>query len=171
MSLDRYIAGAPNNALPLHCVELSHPGWAGAHRRVAQARDFVLTLEATAPLDAGAAVTFQGWDEAGNWESPFAKLDDGGVVTRSLRISDVDRTLLAQVDAVRDSEDPILCVIRFYTSDALTVPKIVNRFEMYDWTYGGGELGGSVRTLDLSNMRWPRDRHTDANTPGYRGRW
>lgn len=165
MSLNRYIASAPTGALPLHCLQLSHPDWPSVHRRVSQPDDYELTLETAA------VVTFQGWKAVGNWESPFPKLDDAGVVTRSLRVSDVHHELRDQLREVRDSEDPVSCVIRFYTSDDLTAPKIVSEYQVYDWRYAGGELSISVRSLNLTEMRWPRDRHTDANTPGWRGRW
>ena len=171
MPLDRYIASAPADVLPLHCIELSHTDWAGPHRRVSQPDNYVLTLEATAPVNPGAAVTFYGWLAAGNWLAAMPSLDDSGIVTRNVAIDDVENELLALVEAVRDSDIAILCVYRFYTSDDLAVPKIVNRFEVGDCSFEDGTMSLTVRTLDLGNMRWPRARHTDENTPGYRGRW
>ena len=173
MTLARYAASAPTDALPLHCLELSHPDWPAVLRRVAQPDDWEVTLE-TAEV-----VTFPGWltesedDEAsGQWEGAWPTMDDGGIVTRSLKLGDVERKLMALIESVRDSDEAVVCIYRFYTSNDLAVPKMVHRYQIGgECSYAGGVVSLSARTLDMGNMRWPRAHHTDANTPGWRGRW
>lgn len=172
MTLSRYIASAPAEVLGLHCLELSHSDWPQVQRRVAQPDDWEVTLETAA------VVTFPGWNTPGDeenttgqWRAAWPDIDDSGIVTRALEMEDVDKHLMRLIDSVRDSDEPIVYVYRFYTSDDLSAPKIVHQYEAADIQYESGTVGINVRTLDMGNMRWPRARHTDANTPGWRGRW
>lgn len=173
MTLSRYLASAPTDALPLHCLELSHPDWAEVQRRVAQPDDYEVTLETAA------VVTFPGWltemvgddETSGQWRGAWPTMDDSGIVTRSIEIGDVRRKLMKLIESVLDSDDSITCIYRFYTSDDLAVPKIVSKYQVGDVSHDGGITSMTVQTQDLGNMRWPRARHTDENTPGWRGRW
>ncbi|MCX7062856.1 MAG: hypothetical protein NTZ11_18465 [Gammaproteobacteria bacterium] len=163
-ALRRYTASVPYDALPYVCLEISHPDWSAAVRRVMQPDAVTVAVE-------GVLTMFSGWNTAGAWASRYPATDDTGRAIRNVDVDDVDNALLRQIEAVAESDAPVTVRVWKYISTDTGTPLLSERYQLQQWEPGDdGVLSLRCVSRDLSVLADPFIRHTRGNTPGLRGR-
>lgn len=164
MSLPRYSASVPLGTLPYACLEVSHPAWAAALRRVIQPEPVTVTID-------GTPTVFAGWDGEGTWISDYPSTDDTGRARRTVQVDDIDNALLLQIEAVTESEDPVSVRLWLFLSTDTATPVLAERYTMQSCAPNDdGTLTLQCVSRDLSVLADPFIRHTRSNAPGLRGR-
>ena len=112
-------ASAPANLIIYHTIELWHPAFTGPIRVVRDYTDLVATLESTAPRNPSTAVTFVGF----NFEFTKPEVSSTGVPQVSLTIDNVDRSIVANIEAALSTTDLVTVIYREFLSSDLTAPQ------------------------------------------------
>lgn len=118
--LREYYFSAPPQAVFLDTLELRHPAFDQPARIVNDLNDFVATLEADAPANAGQEVTFIG--------CPFEALPpestDQGLPQCTLQIMNVTKLLMPQMAAAIAVSAPVEISFRQYLADDPSEPQL-----------------------------------------------
>lgn len=112
-------ASAPSNVVIYHTLELFHPAFSSPIRVVRDYYDLTATLEATAPHNPGATVTFVGF----NFDFTRPEVSPDGVPQITITLDNVDRAIVANVEAALTTTDLVTVTYREYLSSDLTVPQ------------------------------------------------
>lgn len=113
------MASAPAAALILHTLEFRHPSFTTPIRVVRDRRDWTLSLEAGAPVDPGAAVTFVGFG------FDFSLPDKTMAASPDIEVSidNVQRWIIGYMDLAAQSSDLIEMTYRAYLADDPSGPQ------------------------------------------------
>lgn len=111
-------ASAPANVVIYHTLELRHPAFSSPIRVVRDYADLTATLEATAPVDPSTAVTFTRF--AFDFTKP--EVSSVGVPQITITMDNVDRAIVANIEAALTTTDLVQVTYREYLSSDLTVP-------------------------------------------------
>ena len=114
-------ATAPAGEVILHTLEFRHPSFTVPLRVVNDQKDFVGTLEATAPIDAGLAVTFVAF--AFELIPPEVE-STGSIPEITITIDNVSRDILGYMELAANSADLIEVTYRPYLSTDPTEPQM-----------------------------------------------
>ena len=117
-AIQEAFASAPADVIVYHTLELRHPAFSAPIRVVRDWADLDAYLEATAPEDAGSEVTFTRF--AFDFVKP--ELSSDGVPQMTIEIDNVDRSIVANLEAALETTDRITVIYREYTSDDLSAP-------------------------------------------------
>ena len=112
-------AAAPDNVIIYHTLEFRHPSFTTPIRVVRDYTDLTATLEASAPVDAGQAVTFVRF--AFNLVKP--EVSATGVPQCTIEIDNVSRDIVANIEASLSSTSPISVTYREFISSDLSGPQ------------------------------------------------
>lgn len=169
-ALKEAYASNPVGQVIIETLEFRHPSFTdelgnpSAFRIVNQHLDVIATLEITAPVQAGQAVTFQAF--AFDVDLPGFK--EGDVPQLSITIDNVGRELTQQLEAATTSQEPIVVTYRPYLLTDLTGPQMDPPIEMV--------VVGATATLttiqftasmdSVNNVAFPRRQYTAADFPG-----
>ena len=151
----------------LRCSEFIDPatGLLYAPRIVNDHADLVARLEATAPVDAGAYVTFTALpvEVSGPDES-----DSGQVPAFSVAIDGVSGLLAQQLDRAVQTLALVSITERIYASDDLTGPAVtpVLTMTLRDVVVTATRVTGKAVFYDPSNRGFPRQEYTADLYPG-----
>jgi len=112
-------AAAPANVVIYHTLELRHPAFSSPIRVVRDYVDLTATLESNAPVDAGALVTFV------RFVFDFTKpeVSSLGVPQITITMDNVDRAIVANIEAALITTDLVQVTYREYLSTDLTQPQ------------------------------------------------
>ena len=102
-----------------HTLELRHAAFSSPIRVVRDNASLVATLEASAPSQAGQAVTFVGF--AFDFTKP--EVSASGVPSITIEIDNVDRSIVANIEAAMASTSLVTCIYREYISTDLSGPQ------------------------------------------------
>jgi hypothetical protein len=118
-ALKEAYASAPVNVVIYHTLELWHPAFSAPIRVVRDHAALTATLEATAPRDPGAAVLFAAF--AFNFTKP--EVSPNGVPQVTIEIDNVDRVIVANIEAAMGTTDLVQVIYREFLSSDLTAPQ------------------------------------------------
>lgn len=169
------IATARVDRVMLATYELRHPAFEDengdlyAIRIVNDHADLVAKLEATAPVDAGQAVTFtalpvrvSGPDESESGQTPaFTFAIDG-----------VSQLLVQQLDLALATLVPVSVTERIYASDDLSAPAVtpVLTMTLRDVVATDTQVTAKAVFYDPSNQGFPGQEYTSVQHPGLSAR-
>lgn len=164
-------ASAPESAIILDTLELRHPlfvdgsGNPTAARIVNDHTPLVATLEATAPINGGAAVTFQ--------PVPFefmrmGETESGAALDFTVEVSNVARLLIPYLDLTKGSQELMTLTWRQYLADDLTTPHILPPVTLTCKQASATMSSIRVRASfsELINRRFPAREYTAKSHPG-----
>jgi hypothetical protein len=112
-------ASAPANVVIYHTLELYHPNFTVPIRVVRDYANLVATLEATAPRDAGLSVTFIAF----NFDFVKPEITPNGLPQITITMDNVDRSIVANIEAAMTSTGLITVIYREFISTNLTTPQ------------------------------------------------
>jgi hypothetical protein len=112
-------ASAPANVVIYHTLELRHPAFTTPIRVVRDFTDLTATLEATAPANPGAAVLFIAFA----FEFSKPEVSSSGVPQITISLDNVDRAIVANIEAAMGSTDLVQVTYREFLSTDLSVPQ------------------------------------------------
>lgn len=118
-ALKEAYASAPVGVISYFTMELRHSLLAEPIRVVRDNADLVAYLEADAPLNPGEEVTFQGFA----FDLVRPEVSPGGLPQMSLEIDNVDRSIVASIEAVLGSTELLKATFREYLNTDLSAPQ------------------------------------------------
>ena len=113
-------ASAPTNEVILHTLEFRHPNFTQPLRVVNDHADLNATLEANAPEDPGAEVTFVAF----SFRFKLPDVQKTGMPEIEIEIDNVSREVLAYVDQAANSADLIEVTYRPYLASDTSGPQM-----------------------------------------------
>ncbi|MCW2315318.1 hypothetical protein M2322_000852 [Rhodoblastus acidophilus] len=163
------MACAPANLVAKEALEFIHPAFIDTNgnqisvRALNDTQDRAITLEATAPLNAGQSVIFSAIPFVFGWPGQA----EGQASSLTIRIDNIGREMMPYLDAAAVTQDPLICVVRLVTinTDTGTVTYGGVAYQLYirDVTVTEDALEGQASGADLANlqtMRLPYDLET-----------
>lgn len=118
-ALQEAYASAPVDDIVYHTLEIRHPDFAAPIRVVRDHADLDATLEASAPEDASTEVTFTRF--AFDFVRP--EMSSAGVPQMTIEIDNVDRSIVANIEAAMASTERITVIYREFLSGDLSAPQ------------------------------------------------
>lgn len=157
-------AAAPSNLVIYHTLELNHPAFTAPIRVVRDWADLTATLEASAPVDAGSEVTFVGF--AFDFTRP--EISTTGVPRMAIEIDNVDRAIVANLEAALTTTDMVTAIYREYLSSDLTGPQNDPPIHMtiISVTADVFRVKAVAGFPDLINRRFPSIAYDSETFPG-----
>lgn len=157
-------ASAPSNTIIYHTLELRHPAFTSPIRVVRDYTDLTATLEATAPSNPGAQVTFVAF----NFDFTKPEVSTTGVPQISIEIDNVDRSIVANVEAALTTMDLVQATYREYISTDLTGPQNDPPIHMtiMSITADVFRVKAVAGFPDLINRRFPTMEYDSETFPG-----
>ncbi len=157
-------ASAPSNVVIYHTLELRHPAFTTPIRVVRDYEDLVATLEASAPVDPSTAVTFIRF--AFDFTKP--EVSASGVPQLTIEIDNVDRTIIANIEAAMTTSDMVQATYREYLSSDLTSPQNDPPIHMTIMSISADvfKVKATAGFPDLMNRRFPTDEYSSEVYPG-----
>lgn len=157
-------ASAPSNVIIYHTLELRHSAFSAPIRVVRDYADLTATLEATAPANPGASVTFVKF----NFDFTKPEISTTGVPQMSIEIDNVDRSIVANIEAALTTTDLVQATYREYISSDLTGPQNDPPIHMTVMSIQADVF--RVRAVagfpDLINRRFPTLEYDSETFPG-----
>jgi hypothetical protein len=157
-------ASAPANVVIYHTLELRHPAFTAPIRVVRDYEDLTATLEATAPANPGASVTFTRF--AFDFTKP--EVSASGVPQMSIEIDNVDRSIVANIEAALGTADLVTATYREYISSDLTAPQNDPPIHMTIMSINATvfRVKAVAGFPDLMNRRFPTTEYDSETFPG-----
>lgn len=118
LALKEAYASAPSNVIIYHTMELRHPAFSTPVRVVRDYSDLTATLESTAPVDPSTAVTFIRF--AFDFTKP--EVSATGVPQITITMDNVDRAIVANIEAAMATTDLVEVTYREFLSTDLSTP-------------------------------------------------
>ena len=157
-------AAAPSNIVIYHTLELRHPAFTTPIRVVRDWADLTATLEATAPVDAGTAVTFT------RFVFDFTKPEVSavGVPQITITMDNVDRSIVANIEAAMTTTDLVQVTYREYLSSDLSGPQNNPPLSMtiMSVTADVFKVTATAGFPNLMNRRFPSTEYSTEIFPG-----
>ena len=113
------MASAPANIILYHTMELWHPAFSTPIRVVRNYEDLTATLESTAPRNASQEVTFIAF----NFDFTKPEVTSEGVPQITITMDNVDRSIVANIEAALGSTDLVSVIYREFISTDLSTPQ------------------------------------------------
>lgn len=157
-------ATAPSDEVIYHTLELRHPAFSQPIRVVRDHDDLTAFLEATAPEDPGAEVTFVGF--AFDFKKP--ELGTDGVPQLTIEMDNVSRDIVANVELAMTTSDLIKATYREYIASDLAGPQNDPPMHMTIRTINADvfRVRATAGFGDFANKLWPRELYTSERFPG-----
>jgi len=157
-------ASAPAGVVIHHTLELWHPAFTQPIRVVRDYADLTATLEATAPRDPGAAVTFVAF--AFDFTKP--EVSSSGVPQITITMDNVDRAIVANVEAALASTELVSVIYREFISTDLSAPQNNPPLQMtiLSVTADVFKVTATAGFTDLQNRRFPTLEYSAEVFPG-----
>jgi hypothetical protein len=147
-------ASCPPSARVYHTLEIWQASFAQAARVVANVGDdMVLGIEASAPRNGGAMVTFT----ACPFQADYPEQRDGQPPSSKIKIDNVNRELVPSIRAALGVRQYIQILYREYLGSDPTQPAYGPvEFELRNVQMVGASLTGTAMVRNLQNKRFPR---------------
>jgi len=157
-------ASAPAGVVIYHTLELRHPAFTAPIRVVRDYVNLTARLEASAPLDPGAMVTFIAF--AFDFTKP--EVSASGVPQIQIQIDNVDRSIVANIEAAMAGTDLVECTYREFISTDLSAPQNDPPLSMTILTVTADVFRVSCTAgyPNLMNYRFPRLEYDTETFPG-----
>jgi hypothetical protein len=163
-ALKEAYASAPSNVVIHHTLELRHPAFTSPIRVVRDYEDLTATLEASAPANPGASVTFVRF--AFDFTKP--EISPNGVPQLTIEIDNVDRSIVANIEAAMTTADMVQATYREYLSSDLTAPQNDPPIHMTIMSISVDvfKVHATAGFPDLINRRFPTTEYDAETFPG-----
>ncbi len=157
-------ASAPSDLIIYHTLELRHPAFTAPIRVVRDYADLTATLEATAPANPGASVTFIAF----NFDFTKPEIGTTGVPQINIEIDNVDRAIVANIEAALTTMDLVQATYREYLSSDLAGPQNDPPIHMtiLSITADVFRVKAVAGFPDLLNRRFPTLEYDSETFPG-----
>ena len=157
-------AAAPANLVIYHTLEINHPAFATPIRVVRDYADLTCILEESAPVDAGASVTFARF--AFDFVRP--EVSTTGVPQMTIEIDNVDRSIVASLEQAISTPDLVTVIYREYISSDLSGPQNDPPLymNMLSVTADVFRVKATCGFPNLVNHRFPTTAYTATVFPG-----
>lgn len=157
-------AHAPADDVVYQTLELWHPDFSVPVRVVHNPSDVDATIEATAPRNPSATVTFTAF--AFRFVRP--EIGPNGSPQCTIEIDNVSRDLVAAIESSMGSRDPITILYREYLASDLSTPQNNPPIELTvrTITVDVFTVRATAGFADLTNRRFPRKEYTADRFPG-----
>ncbi len=148
----------------IETLEFHHTAFTTPERIVHQPKDYVLTLEATAPVNPSTAVTFT----ACPFDIRRPQKGDRGHQQLTIIIPNIDRRLTNQMDRARSTGGPIDCFWRTYALTQTSAPILdpPPNFEVKHGSITPFDIQLQATFFDFLNDRFPGFLYTSSYVPG-----
>lgn len=165
-------ASAPETEILLDTLEFRHPAFVDpvtgdpiGLRAVNDHTELSAFLEADAPLDAGAEVTF--YPVAFKFSRP-SESNSSNAPELQLQVDNAARILVPYLDLARSSRSSILVTWRQYLASDLTTPHMLPPLTMTlkSVVADMNTVSASAGFADLTNRRFPAIEYTSLKFPG-----
>lgn len=163
-ALEEAYASAPSGVVIYHTLEFRHAAFSQPIRVVHGHQDITATLEATAPLNPGQAVTFSAF----SFEFQLPEIADGGSPELEIIIDAVSREIVSQVEAAMAYATKISVTYRPYLSTDLTAPHMDPVWHMTVREIEADVFRIKARASfgELINRQFPGENYTAVRFPG-----
>ncbi|MFH2082065.1 MAG: DUF1833 family protein [Pseudomonadota bacterium] len=163
-ALKEAYASAPSDEVIYHTLEFRHAAFSQPIRVVRDNADLTARLEATAPVDAGAEVTFVGFA----FDLVRPEMSAAGVPQCTIEIDNVSREILANVELAMTSIDPIEVTYREYLASDLLGPQNdpPMTLEIVSITADVFRVRATASFTNIGNTRFPGEDYTTDRFPG-----
>lgn len=157
-------ASAPAGVVIYHTIELRHPAFTSPIRVVRDYVDLVATLEATAPANPSTAVTFVAF----NFDFTKPEVSPNNVPQITITIDNVDRSIVANIEAAMTTTDLVQVTYREYISTDLSAPQNNPPLNMTIMTVSATvfQVTATAGFPDLMNRRFPTTEYDAEVFPG-----
>jgi hypothetical protein len=157
-------ASAPADQVVFHTLELRHPAFTSPIRVVRDWADLTCTLEADAPANPGEEVTFIRF--AFDFTKP--EVSASGVPQLTIEIDNVDRSIVANIEAALSTTDMVQATYREYLSSDLSAPQNDPPIHMtiISVTANVFRVKAVAGFPDLMNRRFPTTEFDSETFPG-----
>ena len=163
-------AHAPSEAIILHTLEIRHPDFRNengnptAIRVVRDQIDLQARLEADAPMDAGAIVTFV----AMGFELDLPAVDTTPVPEIVVTLDNVSREIVRYLDVAAESQSVIEITYRPYLSNDLEGPQMDPPITLIlsEVEADVQRVTARARMMDIGNKAFPSRTYTAKEFPG-----
>lgn len=169
-AIEEAYASAPSDVVLLETIEFRHPAFVDendaptALRFVNDHADLTATLEATAPMNGGQAVTFFRCA----FEAELPEVNNAGANELKLRVCNATREILRYARQAASTADKLYVTYRAYLSTDLSQP------HTKPFTLVGSAIetpdASTVRLtcslINLSNKKFPGETYTPRRFPG-----
>lgn len=157
-------ASAPAGVVIFHTLEINHPAFSAPIRVVRDYVDLVATLESSAPSNAGQSVTFTAF----NFEITKPEVSASAVPQVSIRIDNVDRSIVANIEAAVGTTELLSCIYREYVSTDLAAPANDPPLHLtiMSITADVFSVSATAGFPDLVNRRFPTLEYSAQTFPG-----
>lgn len=163
-ALKEAYASAPTDVVIHHTLELRHPAFTTPIRVVRDYNDLTARLESSAPVDGGTAVTFVRFA----FEFTRPEVNASGVPQITIEIDNVDRSIVANIEAAMATADLVEATYREYLSTDLTAPQNDPPIHMtvMQITADIFKVKAVAGFPDLINRRFPTKEYDAETFPG-----
>ena len=157
-ALKEAYASAPSNIIVYHTLELYHPAFSTPIRVVRDYTDLTATLEATALRDPSTAVSFTRF--AFDFTKP--EVSATGIPQITITMDNVDRAIVANIEAAMGTSDMVTVIYREYLSTDLTCPANNPPLEMTLITVSADmfKVTATAGFPNLMNKRFPTSEYS-----------
>lgn len=157
-------ASAPANVVIYHTLELRHPAFTAPIRVVRDFEDLTATLESSAPVNPGAVVTFVRF----SFDFSKPEMSANGVPQMSIEIDNVDRSIVANIEAALATTDLVEATYREYISTDLAAPQNDPpiRMTLMSITADVFRVKAVAGFPELMNRRFPSTEYDAETFPG-----
>lgn len=164
LAIKEAYASAPSNVIIYHTLEFRHSAFTSPIRVVCDFTSLTATLEATAPVDPSTAVTFVGFA----FEFTKPEVSAVGVPQITITIDNVDRSIVANIEAAVQTTELVMVTYREFLSSDLSAPQNNPPLTMTVMTVKATvfKVTAVAGFPDLMNVRFPRLEYDAETFPG-----
>jgi hypothetical protein len=164
LALREAYASAPANLVIYHTLELRHPAFTTPIRVVRDYVDLVATLESSAPVDPATSVTFVAF----SFDFTKPEVSSVGVPQITITMDNVDRSIVANIEAALTTSDLVQVTYREYISSDLSAPQNNPPLSMTitSVTADVFKVTAVAGFPDLMNRRFPSQEYSTEVFPG-----
>lgn len=157
-------ASAPANVVIYHTLELRHPAFTTPIRVVRDFANLTAALEATAPANPGETVDFVAFA----FEFTKPEVSSTGVPQITITLDNVDRSIVANIEAAMGTTDLVQVTYREYLSTDLSAPQNNPPLSMtiMSVTADVFKVSAVAGFPDLMNRRFPTAEYSPEVFPG-----
>lgn len=157
-------ASAPAGVIIYHTLELRHAAFSSPVRLVRDRVNLVATLESTAEENPGEEVTFLAF----NFNFTKPEVSSSGVPQINIEIDNVDRSIVANIEAAMTTTDMVEITYREYISTDLSAPQNDPPLNMTIITVSADifKVKCTAGFPNLMNYRFPRLEYDTDTFPG-----
>lgn len=163
-ALKEAYASASCEEVILHTLEFRHPAFDMPIRVVLDHVNHFFTLEATAPTDPSTSVEFIAFA----FEITLPGMSEGSVPEISIRIDNVDKSIIENIELSMQQSDKIEVTYRPYLASDVTAPQMnpPMTFQIIHIEADVNSITARCTFGDMANKVFPGQTYTLARFPG-----